>query len=262
MDKRKQKRNRRAAELFGVFLKAHCKPCLRARQEKRDGWRPLMSACPRCGCETGRVFAEFLDVWGPELEEYARTRKRDALGSHIGCEDVVAEFNLTLARVWYAGFTPGKGSLVHYQWRAVKNAWVRVIQGAFRKRNTIEREQAWDDDGDYASGVPAARLTKSIDFEDDAGRSLGDRLPDRDGRGSAEKVADEALCAEVRDSVLRRLDPLDQAVFWDLVVNRRLEPGPFAEEHRVSLSTVKRRLAAVKEVVAAVAEEYAGRLGL
>jgi len=257
----KRRRNKRATELFDEFLKAHCRQCLVARGEGRGvkGWRPRMAACPRCGAGTGRVFAEFLEVWRPEIVEYARTRDTRCLGAAVGWEDLVAEFEIVLARSWYAGFTPGRGKLVHYMWRAVHNAWARVISTAFRKRNTIDRAQAVGDTGRYASGVPSASVTSPLDAADDGGESFAEQLPDPTQPRPDEALANAGLAAEVRANILSRLDPLDQAVFWDLVVNKRLEPARFAEEHLVTLATVKRRTLAVMDVVAEVAEKYRGR---
>ena len=163
LNKQKIRRNKMAKELFVRFLDLHCPSCRRAREEKRPGWRPLMSACQRCGTDTGMVFAEFLEVWGPEIEEYARTRPMASLGSHYDWEDLVSDFRITLQRVWYSGFVPGRGDLSHYMWRAVRNTWSRVIGGAFLRRNTIDREQAREDVGTYEYGVPAARLTSPLD---------------------------------------------------------------------------------------------------
>lgn len=259
LNKRKIGRNRRAKELFVEFLDLHCPPCRRARGEKRPGWKPLMSACERCGPATGAVFAEFLDVWGPEIEEYAKTRPMASLGSHYDWEDLVSDFRITLQRVWYSGFVPGRGDLAHYMWRAVHNTWSRVIGGAFRRRNTIEREQARDDLGEYGSGVPAARVTSPLDAPrpggDPSGPSLADKLPDP-ARSPDDSVADKALADEVRGKIIRRLAPLDQAVFSDIIVNRRLEPCQFAEEHRITVALVRQRVAVVEKVLASVAQEY------
>jgi len=262
MNSEKRGRNRRATELFEEFMGAHCQPCLRARREKKGtkGWRPRMDACPRCGAATGRVFAAFLEAWRPEIVEYARTRRLECLGPAWGWEDLVSEFEMTLARSWYAGFTPGQGNLVHYMWRAVHNTWTRVISTAFRKRNTIEREQAKDDTGRYTSGVPSASVTSPLDAADEGGEAFAEQLPDPAQPEPGVALGNAVLAAEVRDRILSRLNPLDQAVFWDLLVNSRLEPARFAEEHLVTLATVKRRMGAVREVVAEVAEEYRGRI--
>lgn len=259
LNKRKIGRNIRAKELFTKFLDLHCPSCRRARDEKFPGWKPLMSACERCGPDTGRVFAEFLEVWGPEIEEYARTRPMASLGSHYDWEDLVSDFQITLQRVWYSGFVPGKGDLAHYMWRAVHNTWNRVISGAFRKRNTIEREQARDDFGEYKSGVPVARVTSPLDTskagENPDGPTLADKLPDP-AKNPDDRVADKALADEVRGKIIRRLSPLDQAVFSDIIVNRRLEPRKFAEEHRITVALVRQRMAVVEKVLADVAQEY------
>lgn len=258
LNKRKIGRNRMAKELFTKFLDTHCPPCRRARSEKRPGWKPLMSACERCGAATGAVFAEFLDVWGPEIEEYAKTRPMASLGSHYDWEDLVSDFRITLQRVWYSGFVPGRGDLAHYMWRAVHNTWNRVIGGAFRKKNTIEMEQASGDFGEYKSGVPVARLTSPLDGtmgDDPSEPTLADKLPDP-ARSPDDGVADKALADEVRGKIIRRLSPLDQAVFSDIIVNRRLEPRQFAEEHRITLALVRQRVAVVEKVLADVAQEY------
>jgi len=259
LNKRKIGRNNRAKELFAEFLDMHCASCRRARFEKRKGWKPLMSACERCGDDTGRVFAQFLEVWGPEIEEYAKTRPMDSLGSHYDWEDLVSDFQISLQRVWYSGFVPGKGDLAHYMWRSVHNMWNRVISGAFRKRNTIEREQARGDFGKYSSGVPVARVTSPLDAPRDANNpdspTLADRLPDP-ASNPDESVANRALADEVRGKIIKRLSPLDQAVFSDIIVYKRLEPRKFAEEHHITVALVKQRVAVVEKVLADVAQEY------
>jgi len=257
--KEKRRRNKAAAELFDAFLTAHCGPCLRARKRKRPGWKPLMDSCPRCGHETGRIFAEFLGVWRPEIVEYAQTRDMRCLGSSIDWEDLVREFEMTLARAWYAGFTPGRGNLAHYMWRAVRNTWTRVISTAFRKKCTIEREQARGDSGRYSSGVPAARVTAPLDSADEDGKTYAEQLRDPGQPDPCDALARERLASEVRGRILSQLDPLNQAVFWDLIVNERLEVARFAEEHFVTVAVVRKRMADVQEVVAGVAEEYRDR---
>ncbi len=261
LNKRKIKRNQRAKEIFSDFLDLHCLPCRRARARKRHGWRPLMSACERCGSDTGRAFAEFLEVWGPEIEEYARTRPLASLGNYCDWEDLVSEFQITLQRVWYAGFVPARGDLTHYMWRAVHNTWNRVIGGAFRKRNTIKREQARDDFGEYKSGVPAARLTSPLDAPrpgaDPDDTPLAYKLPDP-SENPDDSVANKVLVDEIKMKIVRKLSPLDQAVLSDIIVHKRLGARQFAEEHRVTVALVKQRLAIVEKVLSDVAQEYRG----
>lgn len=259
LNKRKIRRNRMAKELFAEFLDLHCPSCRRARKWKRPGWRPLMSACVRCGADTGRVFAKFLDVWGPEIEEYARTRPMASLGSYCDWEDLVSDFQITLQRVWYSGFVPGRGDLAHYMWRAVHNTWSRVIGGAFRKRNTIAREQAWDDSGKYMSGVPSARLTSPLDApRPGAGPDdmpLAYKLPDP-AETPDNNVANRTMADEIKGKIVVKLSPLDQAVLNDIIVYGRLEPRQFAEEHRITVTFVRQRMAVVEKVLADVAKEY------
>ncbi len=259
LNKRKIRRNQRAKELFAEFLDTHCKSCRLAREKKLPGWRPLMSACERCGHDTGRVFAEFLEVWGPEIEEYAKTRPMASLGSHYDWEDLVSDFQIALQRVWYVGFVPGRGDLAHYMWRSVHNMWSRVISGAFLKRNTIEREQAGDDFGEYKSGVPVARVTSPIDEPmeggDRSGTTWAEKLPDPSASPD-DSVADKALADEVKAKIVKRLSPLDQAVLSDIIVYRRLEPPRFAEEHRITVTLVRQRVAVVEKVLSDVAREY------
>lgn len=259
--KQKIRRNKMAKELFVRFLDLHCLSCRRARDEKRPGWRPLMSACRRCGADTEMVFAEFLEVWGPEIEEYAKTRPMTSLGSHYDWEDLVSDFRITLQRVWYSGFVPGRGDLAHYMWRAVRNTWSRVIGSAFLKRNTIDREQARGDVGTYEYGVPAARLTSPLDAPPPGSvseKTIADKLPDP-AKSPADYVADRLLADEMRERIIMRLPPLDQAVLSDIIVHNRLEPCRFAEEHRITVALVRRRIAVVKKVLADVAEEYRGQ---
>lgn len=252
-------RNRRAEEIFAVFLGAHCQRCLRMRlrDPKPSGWNPLMSACGKCGRETGQVFAEFLSVWRPELVQYAKTRPTESLGAHMDWEDLVSAFQITLQRVWYAGFTPGRGKLEHYMWRAVHNTWARLIQTAFRKKNTIAREQAPDDCGHYTSGVPACRLTAPLEADwADEGEALADKLSDPSSEGIADKITVAAIAKEVRSKILSRLDPLGQSIFWDLIVYEGKEPRQLAEEWGRTLAFILKRTKAVRMVVDEVALEY------
>ena len=246
-----------AVKLFKQFMDAHCPSCRRARREKRPGRRPKMASCAKCGAETGRVFAHFLKVWGPELETYAQTRRLGAVGPQIDWEDLVSEFGIALAKAWYSGFTPGKGLLVHYMWSAVHNAWVRMVNGAFRKRNTIERERAPGDTGEYRFGVPAALVTSPLHGCDDGGEAFAEKLADPDAQDPGD--GDRALAAELRDRILGMLSPLDQAVFWDLLVNERLDARAFAEEHRLASGAVAQRLEHVRQVAAGIAREYRDR---
>lgn len=246
-----------AAKLFGQFMDALCPSCRRARRERRPGRRPKMASCAKCGAGTGRVFARFLEVWGPELETYAQTRRLGAVGPQVDWEDLVSEFKLALAKAWYAGFTPGRGELVNYMWRAVHNAWVRMVNGSFRKRNTIVRERAPGDTGVYRFGVPAALVTSPLHGCDDGGETFAEKLADPDAQDPGD--GDRALAAELRDRILGMLTPLDQAVFWDLLVNERLDARAFAEEHRVTPRAVAQRLEHVRAVASGIAREYRGR---
>jgi len=191
-----------------------------------------MSACDKCGQETGRVFAEFLGVWRPELVTYAKTRPTDSLGAHMDWEDLVSAFQITLQRVWYAGFT-------------------------FRKKNTIAREQAPDDCGNYTSGVPACRLTAPLYTETTHdGESLADKLPDPSSERMADKITDAALANEVRGKIVCRLSPIDQSIFWDLIVYEGKEPRQLAEEWGRTLAFILQRAKAVRLVMDEVALEY------
>lgn len=251
--RQKRQRNKQATELFEKFLTAHCESCLRARRRKKRGWRPCMDSCPRCGYDTGQVFAAFLEVWRPEIVEYARTRDMRCLGASWDWEDLVSEFEMTLARSWYSGFTPGRGKLVHYMWRSVHNSWSHVISLAFLKKNTIKRAQAIGNTSRYTSGVPSARVCTPID--DDGGDSF-ENLLDPTQVEPSNALVNATLAAKVQDKILVRLNPLDQAVFWDLVVHKRLRPARFAEEHLMTLATVRQRMKCVIKRVAEVAEEY------
>ena len=257
MNDQTRHRNASAVKLFGQFMDAHCPPCRRARRERAPGWRPKMASCVKCGAKTGRVFARFLEVWNPELETYAQTRRLDAVGPQIDWEDLVSEFKVALTRAWYAGFTPGRGDLVHYMWRAVHNAWVRMVNGAFRKRNTIERERAPGDTGKYRFGVPAALVTSPLHGCDDGGETFAEKLADPDAHDPGD--GDRALATELRDRILGMLTPLDQAVFWDLLVNERLDARAFAEEHRVAARVVAQRLEHVRLIASGIAHEYRDR---
>lgn len=250
-------RNTLAVKLFKQFLDVHCPSCRRARREKKPGRRAKMASCTKCGPETGHVFARFLDVWRPELETYAQTRRLDAVGPQIDWEDLVSEFGVALAKAWYTGFTPGKGDLVHYMWRAVHNAWVRMVNGAFRKRNTIERERTPGDTGKYRFGVPAASVTSPLDDCDAGGETFAEKLADRSATDPGD--GDRALAAELRDRIIGMLTPFEQAVFWDMLVNERLDARALAEEHRVTIQVVEQRLEHVRLIASGIAHEYRDR---